>query len=75
MECKRIIILFEDLHQHVQFRIAKAHGINNPIDFKRFFKLNPIIFTEFCKNNNKNKKYYGKNTILDNESIVSSIRP
>ena len=41
-----MIIHFEDLHQHVQFRIAKAHGVQNPIDFKSFFKLNPIIFTE-----------------------------
>ena len=74
MNCKEMIIHFEDLHQHVQFRIAKAHGVNNPIDFKRFFKLNPIFFTEFCKDNN-NKKYYGEDKILDNESIVSSIRP
>ena len=71
MECKEMIIHFEDLHQHVQFRIAKAHGVNNPIDFKRFFKLNPIIFTEFCKNNNNNKKYYGEGTILDYKSTVS----
>ena len=75
MECKKMIIHFEDLHKHVQFRIAKAHGVNNPIDFKRFFELNSIIFTEFCKNNNKNNKYYGKDKVLDNESIVSSIRP
>ena len=45
--------------------------VNNPIDFKRFFKLNPIIFTEFCKINNNNKKYYGEGTILDYKSIVS----
>ena len=70
MECKKIIIHFEDLQQHVKFRIAKSHGVNNPIDFKRFFKLNPIIFTEFCKINN-NKKYYGEGTILDYKSIVS----
>ena len=75
MECKKMIIHFEDLQQHVQSRIAKAHGVNNPIDFKRFFELNSIIFTEFCKNNNKNNKYYGKDKVLDNESIVSSIRP
>ena len=41
MDCKEMIIHFEDLHQHVQFRIAKAHGVQNPIDFKSFFKLNP----------------------------------
>lgn len=75
MECKKMIIHFEDLHQHVQFRIAKAHGVKNPIDFKRIFKLNSIIFTEFCIKLNKNKKYYGEDKILDNESIVSSIRP
>ena len=45
MDCKKMIIHFEDLHQHVQFRIAKAHGVQNPIDLKSFFKLNPIIFT------------------------------
>lgn len=71
MECKKMIIHFEDLQQHVQFRIAKSHGVNNPIDFKKFFKLNPIIFTEFCKINNNNKKYYGEGTILDYKSIVS----
>ena len=75
MDCKKMIIHFEDLHQHVQFRIAKAHGVQNPMDFKSFFKLNPIMFTEFCKNNNKNNKYYGKGKILDDESIISSIRP
>jgi hypothetical protein len=75
MDCKKMIIHFEDLHQHVQFRIAKAHGVQNPIDFKSFFKLNPIMFTEFCKKNNNKKKYYGKNKILDDESIISSIRP
>lgn len=71
MECKKMIIHFEDLHQHVQFRIAKAHGVQNPIDFKSFFNLNPIIFTEFCKNNNNKNKYYGEGTILDYKSTTS----
>ena len=71
MDCKKMIIHFEDLHKHVQFRIAKAHGVQNPIEFKKIFKLNSIIFTEFCKNNNNKKKYYGEGTILDYKSIVS----
>lgn len=71
MDCKKMIIYFEDLHQHVQFRIAKAHGVQNPMDFKSFFELNPIMFTEFCKNNN-NMKYYGKGKILGYKSTTSS---
>lgn len=71
MDCKEMIIHFEDLHQHVQFRIAKAHGVNNPIDFKNFFNLNPIVFTHFCKENNKSKKY-GKSKILDGESSIQN---
>lgn len=71
MECKNMIIHFEDLHQHVQFRIAKAHGINNPVDFKNFFKLNPIIFTYYCEENNKSKEY-GKSKILDSEPTIQN---